>query len=130
MKNGRPRKAKGYKYETETVQEALDRGIPAKRFWGSRGRSGGYAEGVDTLVGFPESAWRIQNKRERRHPAWLRTLLAYLTDEGGCDAVVTREDQGESYVILPYSKFLTMIEEARNGQVTGLTHHGEKPATV
>lgn len=93
-------KAKGNGYEREFVNWLADRGYSAERAWGSDGRSRGWAESVDVRVSFSDGEFndwandtRLQLKRRRK-------IAKYLEIPEGCNAVVFREDHGESLVLV------------------------------
>ena len=102
-----PSKVKGNTYERELVILFKSYGIECKRAWGSNGQSLGLHEEVDVLA---QGDLRIQAKRRKNIAKWLKPS-EYV------DAVVVREDRGESYIILrleefadDYAKFLKWKE--------------------
>lgn len=103
-----PSKAKGNAYEREIVKAAQAVGLEAKRAWGSNGTALGHTAEVDLVIGDQ----RIQAKRRARLPKSIHLaddtlcriveeseLPTFLRIPEGCDAVVCREDRGESLVI-------------------------------
>ncbi len=92
-------KRKGYAFEVELVSDAEDVGLDALRAWGSDGRAIGESTGVDLVV----ARQRLQAKRRRVIPQWLQI-------PEGCDAVVTREDRGETLVLLPWAVYLQFLK--------------------
>ena len=103
-----PSKVKGNTFEREIVRLFESYDIECKRAWGSNGQSLGLHEEVDCLA---EGDLRIQAKRRKRIANWLKPSEVV-------DAVVVREDRGESYIIIrleefwdDYKKFLKWREE-------------------
>ena len=103
-----PSKAKGNRFEREIVNEAKKAGFTAIRAWGSNGQALGHHEEVDCLA---EGDLRIQAKRRKKIAEWLKPSEVV-------DAVVVREDRGESYIIIrleefcdDYKKFLEWKEK-------------------
>jgi len=99
-----PSKSKGNRYERELVNQASDSGLAAKRAYASNGESLGECEEVDLMV----AGKRIQAKRRRSLPKSLTTGPLRLDD--GVDAVVAREDGGESIVILSWWEYLDLLK--------------------
>jgi Holliday junction resolvase len=97
-----PNKAKGNKFEVELVHDAQEKGLEAKRAWGSNGIAIGEAEEVDVLV----EKTRIQAKRRKKLPKWLAI-------NEGVDAVVFREDKGETYILMRWEKVLKKMATAK-----------------
>ena len=103
-----PSKVKGNTFEREIVRLFESYGIECKRAWGSNGQSLGLHEEVDCLA---EGDLRIQAKRRKKIAKWLKPSEVV-------DAVVVREDRGESYIIIrleefcdDYKKFLDWKEK-------------------
>jgi len=103
-----PSKQKGNRFERMIVDKAKSYGIGAERAWGSNGRSLGMHEEVDVLL---EGDLRIQAKCRKKIAEWLKPSEVV-------DAVVVKEDRGETYIILrfdeildDYKKFLKWKEE-------------------
>ena len=90
-----PSKVKGNTFEREIVRLFESYGIDCKRAWGSNGQSLGLHEEVDCLA---QGDLRIQAKRRKRIANWLKP------SEVG-DAVVVREDRGETYIIIRLEEF-------------------------
>lgn len=90
-----PSKRKGSAYERELVNEARAAGLPAERAYASNGRALGCSEEVDLLV----SGQRLQAKRRKK-------LADFLQIPEGCDAVVVRQDRGETLVLLRWKDYL------------------------
>jgi Holliday junction resolvase len=91
-------KAKGAGFERELVNEAKALGLDAKRAWGSNGEALGEACTVDLVV----SGMRVQAKRRRALPN-------YLEIPDCCDAVVFREDRGETLVLMRWGDVLARL---------------------
>ena len=103
-----PSKVKGNTYEREVVRLFESYDIECKRAWGSNGQSLGLHEEVDCLA---EGDLRIQAKRRKKIAKWLKPSVFV-------DAVIVREDRGESYILLrlndfceDYKKFLEWKEK-------------------
>ena len=103
-----PSKRKGNAHEREVVNIAHSYGIDGERAYGSNGQALGLHEEVDCLA---EGALRIQAKRRKKIAEWLKPTEVV-------DAVVVREDRGESYIIIrleefcdDYAKFLKWKKE-------------------
>ena len=91
-----PSKVKGNTYEREVVSVFEEHGIKCKRAWGSNGQSLGMHEEVDCLA---NGEFRIQAKRRKNIAKWLKPSVFV-------DAVVVREDRGDSYILLRLDDFL------------------------
>ena len=91
-----PSKQKGNRFERLIVELAKSYGVGAERAWGSNGRSLGMHEEVDVLL---EGDLRIQAKCRKNIAKWLKPSIEV-------DAVVVKEDRGETYIILRYEEFL------------------------
>ena len=91
-----PSKQKGNRFERLIVDKAHSYGIKGERAWGSNGRSLGMHEEVDVLL---EGDLRIQAKCRKNIAKWLKPSIEV-------DAVVVKEDRGETYIILRYEEFL------------------------
>lgn len=94
-----PSKRKGNGFERELVDEAKAAGLEAKRAYASNGLALGEAETVDLLV----QGCRVQAKRRRK-------IAADFKVPEGADVVVFREDRGETFVLLRWTKFLEKIK--------------------
>lgn len=91
-------KRRGTRFERELVNKAKLKGLVSKRAYASNGESLGEVKEVDLLI----STWRIQAKKRKKLPSYLRL------DEG-VDAVVFSEDREDPLVLLPYSDFLDLL---------------------
>ena len=90
-----PSKVKGNTFEREIVRLFESYGIDCKRAWGSNGQSLGLHEEVDCLA---QGDLRIQAKRRKKIAKWLKPSEVV-------DAVVVREDRGETYIIIRLEEF-------------------------
>tara|TARA_R100000458_G_C8227775_1_gene210331 strand:+ start:142 stop:480 length:339 start_codon:yes stop_codon:yes gene_type:complete len=97
-----PSKRKGNAFEREIVSQARELGLPAKRAWGSDGRSLGENPEVDLVV----DTIKIQAKRRAAIPAWLRP-------SEHVDAHAFREDRGEAFVMIPLWDYLQLLKQTR-----------------
>lgn len=89
-------KDKGNRFEREIVNTLKNAGFDAKRAWGSNGRSLGWHEEVDVLLG---KDYRIQAKC-RKH------LADFLQPTEHVDAVVCKQDRGETLIILRFDDWV------------------------
>jgi Holliday junction resolvase len=93
-----PAKRKGNGYERELVAHFGGYGVPAERAYASNGKALGCAETVDIVAG----GCRIQAKRRKKLPA-------FLCIPNGCDAVVFRQDNGASLVLVRLEDFAAKL---------------------
>ena len=104
-----PSKAKGNRFEREVVNKAIQSGLTAKRAWGSKGASLGMHEEVDLIIG-REPEIKIQAKCRKK-------LATFLQPTEHVDAVVCKQDRGETLIILRFEDWLenkficSMVEE-------------------
>ena len=104
-----PSKAKGNRFEREVVNKAIQSGLTAKRAWGSNGASLGMHEEVDLVIG-KEPEIKIQAKCRKK-------LATFLQPTEHVDAVVCKQDRGETLIILRFEDWLenkficSMVEE-------------------
>ncbi len=94
---------KGYRGEVEVLAlfESLD--IKAIRAWGSDGRSMMQASDVDILADVDGVELKVQVKRRKKLPAYLKF--------GNCDLVATRQDRGHWVYILSESCFKRLLDK-------------------
>ena len=105
-----PSKAKGNRFEREIVNKAIQSGLTARRAWGSNGASLGMHEEVDLVIG-KEPEIKIQAKCRK-------TLASFLQPSEHVDAVVCKQDRGETLIILRFedwleNKFICSMSEER-----------------
>jgi Holliday junction resolvase len=104
-----PSKAKGNRFEREVVNKAIQSGLTAKRAWGSNGASLGMHEEVDLIIG-KDPQIKIQAKCRK-------SLASFLQPTEHVDAVVCKQDRGETLIILRFEDWLenkficSMVEE-------------------
>lgn len=96
---GRYPKARGNRFERELVKFFQDSGIEAKRAYGSNGEALACHATVDVLAG----GKRLQAKRRASIAAWLKVNEHQ-------DAVVVREDRGETYVVLTLGEYADLVK--------------------
>lgn len=96
-------KTKGNTFEREIVNQAKELGLSAERAYASNGRSLGEHEEVDVLL----EGYKIQCKRRKK-------LGEVIRPNSNVDMQVVREDRGDTFVILPLSKFLELLVEVSN----------------
>ena len=89
-------KAKGNRFERDIVTTIKELGIPAKRAWGSNGAAIGQHEEVDVLM---DEKFKIQAKCRK-------SLAKFLNPTEHVDAVVCKQDRGETLIIMPFKEFL------------------------
>ena len=97
--SGKAPRRKGFGFEREVVNDAMDAGIYAKRAYGSNGAAMGLHPEVDLIVGELE----LQAKRTKK-------LAAKYRPSEHVDGVVFREDRGETYVMLPLDTVLELLK--------------------
>ena len=90
-------KTKGNNFERIIVNMAKTLGIKAKRAWGSNGAAMGQHEEVDVLLA---TDFKIQAKCRKK-------LADFLLPNEHVDAVVCKQDYGETLIIMPFKEFLT-----------------------
>ena len=104
-----PSKAKGNRFEREIVNKAKDIGFTAIRAWGSNGQALGEHEEVDLMIG-KEPKLKIQAKCRKK-------IASFLIPSEHVDAVVCKQDRGETLIILRFEDWLdqlfisTMVED-------------------
>jgi len=101
-------KAKGNRFERDIVNLVQELGIPAKRAWGSNGAAIGQHEEVDVLM---DEKFKIQAKCRKK-------LADFLNPTEHVDAVVCKQDRGETLIILRFedwleNKFICSMPEER-----------------
>ena len=89
-------KAKGNRFERDIVNLVKELGISAKRAWGSNGAAIGQHEEVDVLM---DDDFKIQAKCRKK-------LAEFLNPTEHVDAVVCKQDRGETLIIMPFKDFL------------------------
>ena len=93
-----PSKQKGNRFEREIVNKAVQSGLTAKRAWGSNGAALGMHEEVDLVIGKnPEI--KIQAKCRKK-------LATFLQPTELVDAVVCKQDRGETLIIMRFDDWL------------------------
>lgn len=96
------RKGKSFEYEcVQVAKKAFD--LEAKRAWGSDGRSIGHVKEVDLVV----QGVRIQAKRRAK-------IAQDYQVPPGCDAVVFREDNGATHILLTYRDYLALLKRVKD----------------
>lgn len=103
---GRSSKQKGNGYERELVNQARSFGLDAQRAWGSNGKSLGLHEEVDLVV----SGKKIQAKRKKQLLKGLNDMIDLLNNT---DAVVFRQDNSVSHVIITWENYLQLVSDAK-----------------
>lgn len=105
-----PNKRRGNDLEREIVNLATERGLPAKRAWGSNGRALGEHETVDLLL----AGLKIQAKRRK-------SLAEFLQVPEACDAVIFRQDRKPAMVLMSLERLFELLkkESEDGGQESG-----------
>lgn len=96
--SGRSSRVKGFSYEREVVNQAKDAGIPAKRAWGSDGRSLGLDPEADVVIG----GRPFQCKR-------TKVISSRFTPSPGIYGQLIRADRQESLVVIRYKDYLQLL---------------------
>lgn len=100
-----PSKVKGNFFEREVVSAAKAEGLEAVRAWGSNGAALGKDPEVDLMV----DVYAVQAKRRKKLPSYLQIPEC-------CDAVVFRQDRGETLVLTRLDDWLHMIKQVKGIQ--------------
>ena len=93
-----PSKAKGNRFEREVVNKAKEAGFRAKRAWGSNGQSLGMHEEVDLIIG--------ENPKVKIQAKCRKKLASFLIPSEHVDAVVCKQDRGETLIIMRFDDWL------------------------
>jgi hypothetical protein len=91
-------KRRGNILEHEVVAAAKAAGYDAVRAWSSDGRALGEHAEVDVMIG----TWKVQCKRRKRLPQWLKP-------SEHVDIQVVRQDRDKPYVVIDLEMFLAML---------------------
>ena len=114
---------KGKRYEREVVSEAEAAGLQAERAYASNGRALGESDAVDVTVETPGGqTWRAQCKRRK-------SVASYLSPPEGADVTIVREDRAESLVVMPLSRFLSLLKSSA-GDLERLLHELDEGADL
>ena len=89
-------KAKGNRFEREIVNLCVQYDIKAKRAWGSNGQAIGQHEEVDVLI---DDDFKVQAKCRKK-------LADFLLPSEHVDAVVCKQDRGDTLIIMKFEDFL------------------------
>ena len=105
-----PSKQKGNRFEREIVKLCEIWDVLCKRAWGSNGASLGMHEEVDLIIG-KEPKIKIQAKCRKK-------LASFLQPSEHVDAVICKQDRGETLIILRLedwleNQFITRMTEER-----------------
>jgi len=103
-------KAKGNRFEREIVKIAKNRGFESQRAWGSNGQALGMHEEVDLTLG--------KNPKMKIQAKCRKSLASFLQPTEHVDAVVCKQDRGETLIILRFedwleNKFICSMPEER-----------------
>ena len=97
-----PSKQKGNRFERLIVRLCDIWNVKAKSAWGSNGQALGMHEEVDVLIG---DDFRVQAKCRKK-------LASFLVPSEEVDAVVFKEDRGDTYILMRFEDWLA--ERKRN----------------
>ena len=89
-------KEKGNRFERYIVSLCEQTDIPAKRAWGSDGRSLGLHEEVDIVI---DSDITVQAKCRHRLPA-------YILPSSNIDMQVIKQDRGDTMIVMRFDDWL------------------------
>jgi hypothetical protein len=104
-----PNKRRGNDLEREIVNMAAERGLPAKRAWGSNGKALGEHETVDLLL----AGLKVQAKRRKK-------IASFLEVPDACDAVVFRQDRKPAMVLMSLERLFELLKrETEDGEKVG-----------
>ena len=91
---------KGFGYERELVKQFKEVSMEAKRAWGSNGAAMGWGKETDIMF---FNGLKFQCKRPKKLPDWLG-----MTDN--VDAVIVREDNGKSQIMIHLDTFIKLMQ--------------------
>lgn len=97
-----PNKVKGNTFEREIVNRAKDKNLKAQRAYASDGRSLGLHQEVDCVVTGLGQTWKIQAKRKKSGPKWIKT-------DKSVDALCFRFDNDVPKIIIDLEDFYDLI---------------------
>ena len=100
-------KKRGKNLERKVVKLYQERGWIAQRAWGSDGRALGLSPGVDVEASLRYFQHVIQCKKKKK-------LAGYLKPAECVDMVITEEDRGTMFAIVPLRKLLDWIKLLEN----------------
>jgi hypothetical protein len=90
------------------VNLAQEKGLPAKRAWGSNGQALGEHETVDLLM----AGLKIQAKRRK-------SIASFLQVPEACDAVIFRQDRKPAMVLMSLERLFELLKkECEDGEQT------------
>lgn len=98
----RNNKKRGYALEAKVVEMARERGLEARRAWGSNGQAIGLPATVDVEV-----AGRYFQCKKRK------ALADYVRPAKACHGQIIEQDYGQPLVVLPLSDYLEMMNGNR-----------------
>src|SRR5574343_27384 len=106
-------KAKGNAFEREFVAKCKEKGIEAKRSWGSNGKSMGEEQEVDCLITLKDIKLRVQNKKGYNQPS--TKLKGFLTNVDICvwSASDKRKYPNADYVFMSLDTLLELLEKLK-----------------
>ena len=97
---GRAPREKGFRFEREVVQAFKDAGLPARRFWGSNGRTAGLPEEVD--VEAAHKRWQLKR---------LKKLPVLLDIPEKLDGYICRQDNSQAVAVVRLSYLIEILKE-------------------
>ena len=96
---------KGKFYEWQLVQIFKEAGMEAQRAWNSDGKALGKDHECDVLVEYEGKEYQIQAKRRKKLASFLKCKHT--------DIVAFREDRGDTYALMPFDVFLTLLKKLK-----------------
>jgi len=90
---------RGFQFERDVVNMAKEKGLDAKRMWGSDGKSAGLPSEVDIVL---EGSY-YQCKRKKR-------IAGDIQPSEGIDGQIIKADRSEPLIVLRLKKYLEMLK--------------------
>lgn len=82
------------------MRAAIDAGLPARRMWGSDGRSAGYSKEVDVVI----ANWPFQCKRRT-------SVASYIKPDEHIAGQIIRGEREKPLIVLRLSDFLELLKQ-------------------
>lgn len=98
-------KAKGNTYERTLVNRCKDKGLDARRSWGSDGRSMGEAKEVDCLI----EGYKVQCKKGYNHPSIKLDEFMKEVDFCVWGPSDGRSNRNSDYVFMSIDMFIEIL---------------------
>jgi len=111
-KGGKKPRDKGLRFERAVVTDALEKGLKAKRTWGSDGRSMGLSEIVDVVIFHGENNEHVHDEsRSDFQCKHFKTLPKYLNLPVDLSGIIMKEDNKPAVVTIRLSWLLDLLSE-------------------